>query len=551
MMSKQHRQISTALCMLALTSTASIAVPAPDSTEPATLGGPATFRRLDEAQYANSIADIFGSGIKVPGRFDPPWREDGLLAIGDGKVVVSSSGLEQDELRARNIAAQVLTEDHRKSVVSCAPQSAATFDESCARQVIGKYGRLLYRRPLDQEEMISVLQVARTAAKQTGDFNTGLEAALARLLASPNFIFRVEQVQKDAGTGRTRLDDYSLAARISFLLWNAPADDMLLDAAAAGALREKKGLAAQVERLMASPHFEQGMRAFFSDLFAYERFDNLSKDQSLFPVYSSQMAKDAKEQALRTTLDLLLTKNGDYRDLFTTQKTFMNRNMGALYGVAVEEGAVGGWVPYTFGVEDHRAGLLTLAGFLMLDPSHEGRSSPTIRGKSVREIFLCQKVPPPPGAVDFKLVEDTHNPVNKTARERLTAHRENPVCAGCHSVMDPIGLSMENYDAIGNYRITENEVPIDASGTFDGKSYKDVIELEQTLHNSPGLTNCLARRVYEYGAGRSVTSDEREWLKYLNERFADAQYGFPNLMRIVATSRAFQAVAASTTVASN
>jgi hypothetical protein len=549
-MPMQARFIPAALS-LALISAASIAAQAPDLQEPATSGGPATFRRLDEAQYANSIADIFGGSIKIPGRFDPPWREDGLLAIGDGKVVVSSSGLEQDELRARNISAQVLAEDHRASVVSCAPQSTVAFDESCASQFIGKYGRLLYRRPLDQEEMLSVMHVARGATKQTGDFNKGLETALARLLASPNFIFRVEHLQADPDTGRTRLDDYSLAARISFLMWNAPPDESLLDAAATGALREKKGLEAQVERLMASPRFEQGMRAFFSDMFAYERFDNLSKDQSLFPIYSSQVAKDAREQALRTTLDLLLTNNGDYRDLFTTKKTFMNRNMGALYGVAVEEGGVGGWAPYTFGADDHRAGLLTLAGFLMLDPSHEGRSSPTIRGKSVREIFLCQKVPAPPGAVDFKLVEDTHNPVNRTARERLTAHRENPVCAGCHSVMDPIGLSMENYDAIGDFRATENGVPIDTSGTFDGKSYKDVIELENLIHDSAGLTNCLARRVYEYGAGRTVTADEKEWLKYLDERFADERYGFPGLLRIVATSRAFQAVSTATTVASN
>jgi hypothetical protein len=466
--------------------------------------------------------------------------------------VVSPSGLEQDELRARNISAQVLAEDHRAAVVTCTPQAAAAFDESCASQFIGKYGRLLYRRPLDQDEMRSVMQVARTAAKQTGDFNKGLETALARLLASPNFIFRVEHVQTDSATGRARLDDYSVAARISFLLWNSPPDDALLDAAASGALRDKKGLDAQVERLMASPRFEQGMRAFFSDMFAYERFDNLSKDQSLFPIYSSQLAKDAKEQALRTTLDLLVTNNGDYRELFTTKKTFMNRNMGALYGVAVEESGVGGgWAPYTFDAGDHRAGLLTLAGFLMLDPSHEGRSSPTIRGKSVREIFLCQKVPPPPGAVDFKLVEDTHNAINKTARERLTAHRENPVCAGCHSIMDPIGLSMENYDAIGDYRIVENGVPIDASGTFNGKSYKDVIELEQVMHDSTSLPSCLAKRVYEYGAGRSVTNDEKEWIEYLSQRFAAEKYAVPGLLRIVATSQAFQAVSAPTKVASN
>ena len=129
------------------------------SGEPEVSSGPATFRRLSEAQYMRSIEDIFGAGIKIPGRFDPPLREEGLLAIGDGKVVVSSSGFEQYELRAREIAAQVLAEDRRAKVMTCTPQSAAAFDQACASQFVAKYGRLLYRRPLDQEEMNSVLSV--------------------------------------------------------------------------------------------------------------------------------------------------------------------------------------------------------------------------------------------------------------------------------------------------------------------------------------------------------------------------------------------------------
>jgi hypothetical protein len=510
--------------------------------EPVTSGGPMTFRRLDQAEYANSIKDIFGAGITIPGRFDPPWREEGLLAIGDSKVVVSSSGLEQSELRARAIAAQVLAADRRSSMLACTLRTTEAFDQPCASQFVGKFGRLIYRRPLDQEETTSVLSVVSAATAKTGDFYKGLEAGLARLLASPNFIYRVEQTQFDSKTGLGRLDDYSLASRISFLLWDAPPDETLLDAAASGALREKPGLQLQVDRMISSPRFEDGTRAFFADMFAYEKFDGLSKDQSLYPLYSSRLAKDAKEQALRTIVDALVTNKGDYRDLFTTKNTFMNRNLGALYGVGIGAAGVGGWAPYEFGADDHRAGLLTLAGFLMLDPSHEGRSSPTIRGKSVREIFLCQKVPNPPGTVDFTLIEDTHNAVYKTARERLTAHRDNPVCAGCHALTDPIGLAMENYDAIGDYRTVENEVPIDASGTFEGRPYKNSLELGKLLHDSPRVPSCLAQRVYEYGVGRQVAAGEREWLKYLDERFARERFAFPALMRMVATSNAFQAV---------
>jgi hypothetical protein len=265
------------------------------------------------------------------------------------------------------------------------------------------------------------------------------------------------------------------------------------------------------------------------------------------------LAKDAREQSLRTIVDLLVTQNGDYRDLFTTKKTFINRNLGALYKVPIAKAGVDGWAPYTFGPDENRAGLLTFAGFLMLDTTHEGRSSPTIRGKTVRELFLCQKVPSPPPNVNFAVVQDTHNPLYKTARERLTAHRDNPTCAGCHALTDPTGLSLENYDAVGAYRADENGVAIDTSGTFEGKTYRGAIALQQILSDSPSLSNCLVRRMYEYGVGRPVKVSEHDWLAYADERFAREGHSVAGLIRTIASSKAFQAVSAASTdsVASN
>lgn len=525
------------------------AATAPPS-EPITAGGPVSFRRLSEAQYKRSIEDIFGAGIKIPGRFEPPLREEGLLAIGDGKVSVTPSGIEQNELRAREISAQVLAEGRRKDVLSCAPASPTAFDKGCASAFFGKYGRLLFRRPLSAQEMNSVATVAGAATLRTHNFYKGLEAGLGRLLESPHFIFRVEKgVPDPRRPGAQRLDPYSLASRISFFLWDAPPDTELLDAAASGTLRTQAGLEKQVDRLMDSPRFAQGVRAFFSDMFAYDQFDGLSKDQTIFPKFTSQMAKDAQEQALRTIVDLLVTNKGDYRDLFTTKKTFMNRNMSALYQLPLENSDIEGmaglnaWVPYTFGADDPRAGILTFAGFLMLDPTHEGRSSPTIRGKSVRELLLCQPVPMPPPNVDQSLVQNTGDPAHKTARERLTVHQQNPVCSGCHAITDPIGLSMENFDGMGNFRTQENGALIDASGTFEGKSYKDVVGLERVLHDSPTAPNCLVQRTYEYGVGRSLTASEEKWVEFAGERFAEDKYQFPALIRRIALSKAFQAVA--------
>jgi hypothetical protein len=555
-------KIGVALCTAATLVTGAVSFAAVDAAnrraapadvnEPTSSGGPATVRRLNEDQYKHSIEQIFGPDIKVPGRFEPPVRESGLLAIGESKVIVTPAGFEQYALRARDISAQVLDDSHRKALLTCGPQAGATFDEVCARQFLGTYGRLLFRRPLSDQELATVVKLAQGAAATSGSFDKGMAAGLASLLVSPAFIFRVERTEGDPGhPGLRRLDAYSLATRISFLLWDAPPDEELLNAAGSGVLNTRAGLSQQVDRLMASPKFEQGVRAFFSDMLGYDQFDGLSKDSALFPIFSPRLRDDAEEQSLRTIVDLLITRNGDYRDLFTTKKTFLSRSLGALYGVKVDYRAFGGgWMPYSFPADDPHGGLLTLPGFLMLDTSHEGRSSPTIRGRTVREHFLCQKVPNPPANVNFSIVQNVNDPVRKTARERLMAHQDNPSCAGCHRITDPIGLSLENYTPVGSYRTTENGVPIDPSGSFEGKDYKNAVEFTKLLHDSPSAQSCVVQRAFEYGAGRDIATGEQKWLEYLNSAFAADGYRFPALLHRIATSEAFQAVSSDAKVAS-
>lgn len=517
-------------------------LPAQTASAPEIMGGLPGLRRLNEAQYVRSIEQIFGSGIKVPGRFDPPLREQGLLAIGDAKVTVSASGIEQFELRAREIAAQVIAGDHARTTVPCIATPQGQFDSDCATRFFGHYGRLLYRRPLADAEMAAIIGLATDAARVGKSFSKGLEVGLSRLLVSPHFIFRVEATEADPrAPGGRRLDDYSLASRISFLLWDAPPDADLLDAAGRGDLRDPAKRQKQVDRLIASPRFEQGVRSFFSDMFGYEQFQGLAKDQAIYPKFSSELAQDAQEQTLRTIVDLLVANRGDYRDLFTTRKTFINRRLGALYKVPVSVAGVEDWAPYTFPAEQPRAGILSLAGFLMLDPTHEGRSSPTIRGKTVRELLLCQPVPMPPPNVNFSIVQDVTNPLYRTARQRLTVHQENPACAGCHALTDPIGLSLENYDAIGDYRTHENSALIDATGTFDGKAYVGLLGFSRLLRESPDVPACLVQRAYEYGVGREADAGDEKWLEYAIGQFAADGYRFPELMRRIATSQALAA----------
>src|SRR5690606_13321324 len=220
--------------------------------------------------------------------------------------------------------------------------------------------------------------------------------------------------------------------------------------------------------------------------------------------FNPKAAADAQEQTLKTIVQHLLTERGDYRALFTTRKTFLTQNLASIYRVPlvndVPNGSPDTWQPYEFAENDPRAGIVMQASFVTLH-SHPGRSSPTLRGKALRELLLCQKVPAPPAAVDFQIVQDTSNPVHKTARSRLEAHATVASCAGCHKIMDPIGLALENFDGGGEWRERENGVAIDTSGELDGKSFANGAELGKVVGENPAATACLVDRLSSYALG--------------------------------------------------
>jgi hypothetical protein len=174
-----------------------------------------------------------------------------------------------------------------------------------------------------------------------------------------------------------------------------------------------------------------------------------------------------------------------------------------------------------------------------------------LRGKALREILLCQKVPDPPGDVDFNIVQDTENSDFKTVRQRLDAHAGEPMCVGCHKITDPMGLALENFDAIGGFRKVENGTPIDTSGALDGVSFDDATELGRVVRNHPATTTCFVNRVFSYGVGRSPTNGEKEWLDtYLIKAFGEEGYQLPQLFRRIATNDTFFRIS-STEVSAN
>jgi len=493
-------------------------------------------RRLTEAQYRNSIAEIFGPGVSIVGRFEPMVRPaHQLMSTGARDATISPAGFEQFDQMARTIASQVLDKAHRATYMPCRPVDAAKPDPGCASRFLGPVGRYIFRRPLSDEELRSFSRMANIGAEQVRSFYSGLELALAAMLVSPHFLYIVEAAVPDAvNSDQWHLDSLSKASRLSFLLWNTTPNEELLAAAERGELDNAAVLSAVAARMAASPRFELGVRAFFSDMLMFEKFESLSKDPVIYKSFNQHIARDMPEQILRTIVDVVVTRNRDYREIFTTRRTFMTRALGPLYDLPVADTS-GNWQAYEFPEDSGRQGILSLAGFLAVY-SHPGRSSPTLRGVAIREALLCQPVPQPPPNVNFTVIQDTTNPTLRTARARLTAHTTDPVCSGCHDSMDPIGLTLEHFDGSGAYRELENATSLDVSGAFEGVDVIGADGLGRALATSTTAAQCVASRAYEYARGKPIQGNDTAVLNSIMSGFASNGYTISSLFRLVATA---------------
>jgi hypothetical protein len=495
-----------------------------------------SFRRLTENEYRNSIADIFGPKIQVQGRFEPEVRVGGLLASSTSTLSITAAGFQSYAKMADTIAEQVVSPDNRATLISCKPKAANAPDDKCATIVLSEYGMRAFRRPLTDEELKSRVAFAAKVSRSSKDFYAGLRYSLASVLSSPAFLFRTESAVPDA-KGYT-LDDYSRATRLSYLLWGTTPDAELLSAAQKGELSTEAGLAKQVDRLITSPHLERGMRAFFSDFLAPDYYGNVTKDKDIYPKWNDYIADSAREESLRTVIDITLKQQGDLRDILTTRKTFLNRPLAAMYKVPFSFESE--WQPYEYAPDAGRSGVLTQLSVLAMF-SHPGRSSPTERGKAVLDIFMCSATPPPPADVDFGVINGAGNPNLKTVRQRLLAHAEAPSCKSCHNHMDPIGLSLENFDSTGQFRSIDNGEPIDASATLSGKSFVGAEALGKVLHDEPRFPACVARKLYSYGVGTNSQRVRPPQYKTALDSFIASDYRLPALLRAMATSPEFYA----------
>jgi Protein of unknown function (DUF1592)/Protein of unknown function (DUF1588)/Protein of unknown function (DUF1595)/Protein of unknown function (DUF1585)/Protein of unknown function (DUF1587) len=491
-------------------------------------------RRITESQYRHIAADLFGPEIRINARFEPERREDGLLAIGSAQLSLTSAGFEQYFALATTISEQVLAEQRRMTAVPCRPADAAKADDACAREFIESYGERLFRRPLTNAELLPRMKTAALGSTQSRDFYAGLKLALTSLLVAPEFLFRVETAEPDpADPQQYRLDGYTKAARVSFLFWDSAPDAELRAAARSGAIHTEEGLRAQLRRLVASERYEDGARAFFADMLQLDGFENLVKDPAIYPKFNQAVSDSAREETLRYTLDLLVRRKHDYRELFTSNETFINRTLASVYKVPYASAQ--SWMPYAFPESSERSGILTQASFLSLF-SHPGASSPTRRGIKVYEIFMCEPTPNPPANTDFSKVQDSSK---GTVRGRLLDHMENEACSGCHRRSDPPGLALEHFDGLGQLRTMENGAPIDVRAELKGVKFEGATGLGRYLHDDPRVPACLVRNVYAYGVGRKTYGRDAPYLAQQTQAFASNGYRVPDLMVQIASSPEF------------
>lgn len=460
-------------------------------------------RRLTRTEYTNSVRDLLN--VDVSATADIPADEvtngfDNNAAV----LTVSSLHAEKYVLVSETLA-KLAVKNLAALTASC--DATAKGEDACALEFARSFGRRAFRRPTTAEDERQLL-AAYTAGRTGGSYAEGIEVMLRAALQSSNFLYRLELTPAaDTSAKRIPLNQFELASRLSYLAWASGPDDALLDAAAKGELATKEQVAAKVRQLLAAPKARGAIGSFFEQWTSTRRLSITTKNSDQFPSYTTEL-RDAMAKELPAFVnDVLWNGDGQLRTLLTAPVAFVSGPLAQLYGVQAPASADGSPVKVSLPANQQRAGILTQAGFLSVQ-GHPDQTSPVLRGKFVRAMLLCQPPPPPPADVDISLPTVDEG---ATARLRFAAHESaGASCAGCHKLMDPIGLTFEHYDAIGQYREQDNGQALDVSGEILGTSdaslsgaFNGPAELAGKLANSQQVRACVATQWFRFASGRT------------------------------------------------
>ena len=423
----------------------------------------------------------------------------------------------------------------RREIFTCHPTSPRR-ERDCATQILSRLARRAYRQPISKAELEPILGFY-DAARKKGTFESGIQRGLERILASPRFAFRVEHDPDSVTPGTPyRISDVELASRLSFFLWSSIPDDTLLDVASRGRLKDPAVLEQQVRRMLADPRSSSLVENFAGQWLQLRNVRSVLPNSDEFPDFDDNL-RQAFRRETELIFESIIREDRNVLDLLRADYTFVNERLARHYGIPGIYGSRFRRVPVT---DDARKGLLG-KGSMLAVTSHAERTSPVLRGKWVLENIVGLPVPPPPPDVpQLKPAEEGQKP--KTLREQMAEHRTNPTCATCHKVMDPVGLSLENFDAVGAWRTQEAGGPIDVSGQLaDGRPVNGVVTLRQAILDRPELfVGTMTEKLMIYALGRGVSAEDMPEARRVLREASAHDYRFSSLVLGIVKSVPFQ-----------
>lgn len=502
-------------------------------------------RRLTHSQYNNAVRDLLGDQTRPADRFPPEDFNNGFRNQVQTQSI-SPLLAEAYSTAAERLARNAFRGGDPNNLVPCRPKS--TTDRDCANQFVSKFGRRAYRRPLTSRESERLVTLLLKEADTTHDFYRGAQAVVEAMLQSPRFLHRTEKPGSP----------YTVASRLSFLLWDTLPDEPLLDAAARNELATPEAAGEMARRMTGDPRSRASLDEFLSQWLRFDLLLGAVKDRRLYPQFTPELAAAMAEETRLITHDLVFN-NRNFMEFFTADYGYINSDLAAVYKFPAPPSEFAK-VRFPAGID--RAGILGQGSFLALT-SKPGDTSPTIRGVFVREHFLCQGIPDPPPGTNSTLPEVTASKP-RANRDRLEEHRSSPACMACHSLIDPVGYGFEKFDAIGQRRDklkltflplpgrenkspkpTTAEVDLDTRGTVQGiadSDFSNPKELGAILAASPRCQDCLVKQYFRYAAGRRENSDDEQTIDRAIQQFRSSGFRFRELMISIAGSLSVERV---------
>jgi hypothetical protein len=469
--------------------------------------------------------------------------------IGDGYGITTLPHIRDFSVTGPFKVTGISSTPSRRKVFSCRPTTAEE-EAPCAAQILRRLASQAYRQPATSGDVEPLMKFFDQGRKDGGDFESGVKLALQAILASPRFLFRLEEAPATARAGQNyRLNDLDLASRLSFFLWDAAPDAELLKLASNGTLHAPGVLEKQVHRMLADPRSEALSTRFAAQWLRLQDVDKIRPDALLYPTYDNRLAESFKRET-ELFFNSIVQEDRNLLDLLTADYTFVNERVARHYGIPNVTGDSFRKVQLDpdFG---YRRGLLGQGSILMLT-SVADRTSPVQRGKWIMEVMLGSPPPPPPPNVPALDETKAVAAGGKTlsVRERMEEHRKNPACASCHRVIDPLGLALENFDVTGQWRIRDNMVTVDASGTlYDGTKMDGPAGLRHALMNhSESFVRNFTENLMAYGLGRRVEYYDEPTVRAIVKKAREHDYRFSEFVFGIVNSPAFQMARAEAAV---